>query len=152
MIKYEDYFPKSVLNKCNILPEGKLISDEEFSNLIKNKDEEKINQLISNIYLNFKETSNKKGNTLEEFNKFNINKRTIAMLCDLDVISSIDKEKFLYNAEMKENKIDGIISKETRIGIEIPELKTTSINEGVEKSEKVIYNNKLELEIKGTQK
>lgn len=152
MIKYEDYFPKSILNKCGILPETKLISEDELLTITSDRVEGNINKLIDNVYTNFKKSSIKNNNLIEEFKKFNINRRIISMLCDLDIISDIDKEKYLYNAEQKEIKDEYIDNNETRVSIELPELDAISINKKSEKSEKVIYSNKLQLEVKGKQK
>lgn len=152
MIKYEDYFPKTILSKCGISPETKLFSEDEILDFTKNKNEEDLNELIGDIYSNFKKSSIQNGNLISEFKEFNIDRRIVSMLCDLDVISSIDKEKYLSSAEQKSLDIDVAQNTETRVSIELPELDMLSINKNIEKSEKVALKNNLELEVKGKQK
>lgn len=152
MVKYEDYFPKTMLNKCGIKPESKLIGEEEFSTLTANKNEGNICQLINNIYGGFKSASVKNGTSEKSFKEFNVNRRIVAMLCDLDVISDIEKEKYLFNADQKALENGFINDNETRVRIELPELDALSANKLTEKSEKVVSKNELKTEFIGRQK
>lgn len=149
MIKYQDYFPKSTLYKCGIEPETKLIGDDELSVLTGTKDEERINKLINDICLNFKKFYEKNGNSDKDFKRLNVNGRVVNMLCDLDIVSEVNKEKYLTAAEQKypdENYID---VDETRVGIELFELDIHANNKAIEKSEKVNLKNQSVLEDEG---
>lgn len=152
MIKYEDYFPKSTLNKCGILPESKLFDEDDLSTLSSDLDKKKVDELINNIYTRFKNSSTKIKNSDEEFKQFNVTRRIVSMLGDLDIISSETMEKYLNKIEQKPNFNDELTDEETRINIELPELNINSIYKDAEKSEKVISNDNLNLEIKGKQK
>lgn len=151
MIKFEDYFPKSMLNKCGIMPETKLLVDEELNTLSSKSKERDVNKLIDNIHLNFKKNSTKNVND-NELLQFNINRKIVNMLCDLDIITSKEREEFILNANQNSTSIKNINDEETRVCIEIPELDTISINNKTEKSQRVICDNKPILEVKGKQK
>lgn len=150
MIKYADYFPKSMLNKCGIIPDTKLLDNSNLSDSITNKTENSINQLINDIYSKFKQSSIGNKISIDEFNNFNVNRRIVAMLCDLDVISNAEKDKFLNNRELKSMEAQQFDDKETRVSIELPELDTNTINGSIEKSEKILYGDAIpQLEVKG---
>lgn len=149
MIKYKDYFPRTMLNRCGILPETKLFEETELSLMKESAKPEKVDFWVGKIYSNFENSSLEKNISKEEFENFNLKRRIVSMLCDLDVVSEIEKEKYI-NGINKNSQISE--EKETRISIELPELDTAFLNKNAEKSEKVVFSNKPELEIKGKQK
>lgn len=151
MIKYEDYFPKSMLYKCGILPNSTLISDDELDYLQTNQNENQVNKLMNNIYTNIKNFAEEK-HSAQELNNYHLYRKIVAMLCDLDVISIQDKEKHLQALQQKEGISQYAENNETRVSIELPELDAISINSQTEKSEKVIQDYEPKLNIKGKQK
>ena len=151
MIKYEDYFPKSMLYKCGVSPNSMLISDDDLDSLQTSKNENQVNKLMNDIYTNFKNSAAEKHLT-QEFKGYNIDGKIVAMLCDLDVISSLDKEKYLQSMQQKEGAKEYAESEETRVSIELPELDAGAINNQMERSEKVILNNEPKLNFRGKQK
>lgn len=149
MIKYQDYFPKSMLHKCGIDPDTNLISEDQLSVLNLSKNEEKTNQLIGDIYLNIKNLYDKNNYSDIEFKQMNVERKIVSMLCDLDVISEIDKEKYFTSLGQKHINGDYEDVDETRVSIELSELNVLNINNSTEKSERVISNNQPILENKG---
>lgn len=148
MIKYQDYFPKSMLHKCGIAPETNLVSDDQLSALTSSQNEESIKQLLGDIYANMKNSYDKNGNFDKEFKQLGIEKRIVNMLCDLDVVSEFTKEKYLTNFEQKHINGDYANANETRVSIELTELNVLAANNGTEKSERVSCNHPV-LENKG---
>lgn len=151
MIKYADYFPKSMLYKFGILPEQELISENELSVLKSSGKNTK--QTVNSVCANLKKSFLQKDN-LASLEQLNLNRRVANMLCDLDVISSADKETYLSETpEVNNNLFNPEMSNDdTRVSLEIPELGASRTHQMEEKSEKVVNTNQLQAEVKGIQK
>lgn len=149
MIKYQDYFPKSMLYKCGIEPEAKLIGDEDLALLEHESPDKDVYRLINSMYSNIKEHFDKNHNPKEDFGDLNVDRKIVAMLCDLDIVKDVNKEKYLNY--IKQNSEESSFSKEeSRVSIELPELDATTINKEMEKSKRVATSSP-QLVIKGKQ-
>lgn len=157
MIKYADYFPKSMLYKFGVSPEKQLISENELSTLKSNATNGGASKTINSFYSTLKQAFNLNG-SLEQSQQLNLNRRVASMLCDLDVISSVDKETYLsaineqQEPSFESNALDTEPEKDTRVSLDIEELSTKSANKSVEKSERVAQTPAIQLDDKGIQK
>lgn len=147
MIKYADYFPKSMLYKFDILPERELIGEEELSTLKSSGKDAK--QIVSSVCEDLKKSFLQKDN-LANLEQLNLNRRVASMLCDLDVISGAEKEAYLSETPEMHNDLfsKDTLDSETRVSLEIPELGASVAHKTDEKSEQVVDTSQIQAEVR----
>lgn len=141
MVKYCDYFPKSILFKCNISPDKSLEIEEE-SFYLKNRDENILNSM-KKIYNSFTDSLGKNfdGNIDKVLNSMGINRKIVALFYDLDILKSSDIEKYPLDFDVsKENKnlcFDGEQKSSFRENLILEDLDVKKLNSKMEKSKPI---------------